>query len=134
MDISATGLDVEWRRLEVIAQNLANASSASSPGAPAYPVMRLVSGPKASFVEHLTRPEDLAGVEVYGVEPVVLPPRKVHEPGNPLADTDGFVTYPGIDQAAEMTLMLKTARAYEANLVAMDTARQMYLKATSMGR
>lgn len=134
MDISATGLDVEWRRLEVIAQNLANANSASAPGAPAAPIMRLVSGPKAKFADHLTRVEDLAGVEVYGVEPAGLPPRKVREPGNPLADKDGYVTYPGLDQASEMTLMLKTARAYEANLVAMDTARQMYLKATSMGR
>ncbi len=63
-----------------------------------------------------------------------VPPRRVHEPGNPQADADGYVDYPGFDQAAEMTLMLKTSRAYESNIVAMNAARDMYLKALELGR
>lgn len=130
-----TGLDVEWRRLEVISQNIANSNSIRTASGGPYQAMRLVSGPKTSFAGHLNRPEDgLAGVAVYGVEPVTLPPRKVHEPGNPLADADGYVSYPGLDQAAEMTLMVKTARSYEANIVAMNSARQMYVKALDIGR
>jgi flagellar basal-body rod protein FlgC len=133
MEISMTGLDVEWRRLEVIAQNLANANTAISPTGAGFHVTRLVSGPKTGFAGHLNA-DDLGGVAAYGLEPVSTPPRRVHEPGNPLADKDGYVTYPGLDQAAEMTLMLKTARSYEANIVAMNSARQMYVKALSMGR
>jgi flagellar basal-body rod protein FlgC len=137
MEISRTGLDVEWRRLEVIAENLANASTTRTATGEPYRAMRLLSGPKVSFERHLAgdpQTAALAGVEVYGIEPTDLPPRKVYEPANPQADPDGFVTYPGFDHAAEMTLMVKTARVYEANIVAMNAARQMYLKALDLGK
>lgn len=135
MEISRTALDVEWRRLEVIAANLANANSAGVQGGSAYRPVRLVSGPSRTFGQRLGDGDaGLAGVEVYGLEPVSATPRRVHEPGNPQADAEGYVTYPGLDHAAEMTLMVKTARAYEANVVAMNTARQMYLKAMEIGR
>jgi len=134
MEISRTGLDVEWRRLEVIAQNLANANSSSRPGTEGYRALQLVSGPR--FADHLGGGGSgrLGGVQVYGVEPSAAAPRRVHEPGNPNADADGYVTYPGVDHAGEMTLMVTTSRAYEANVVAMNTARQMYMKALDLGR
>jgi flagellar basal-body rod protein FlgC len=134
MEISRTGLDVEWRRLEVIAQNLANANSSAAAGAEPYQALRLVSGPR--FADHLAGSGSprLAGVQVYGVEPTGAAARRVHEPGNPNADADGYVSYPGVDHAAEMTLMVVTSRAYEANVVAMNTARQMYLKALDLGK
>ncbi|HMC91816.1 MAG TPA: flagellar basal body rod C-terminal domain-containing protein, partial [Allosphingosinicella sp.] len=59
---------------------------------------------------------------------------RVHEPGNPNADADGFVTYPGVDHAGQMTQLVQTSRAYEANIVAMTAARQMYAKALDLGR
>lgn len=122
MEISRTGLDVEWRRLEVIAQNLANASSVG------YQPRRLVSGPIGSFRDHV------AGVEVKTVTLTGTTPHLVHEPGNPQADGRGFVAYPAIDQASEMTMMVKASRVYEANIVAMNSARQMYSKALELGR
>jgi len=122
MEISRTGLDVEWRRLEIIAQNLANASSAG------YQPRRLVSGPAGSFKDHV------GGVEVKDVALTGASPNLVHEPNNPQADSRGFVSYPGIDQAAEMTMMVKASRVYEANIVAMNSARQMYSKALELGR
>jgi flagellar basal-body rod protein FlgC len=60
--------------------------------------------------------------------------RRVHEPGHPHADTDGFVSYPAVDHAGEMTLMIKTSRSYEANLTAMNIAHQMYNRALELGR
>ncbi len=142
MEISMTGLDVEWRRLEIIAQNLANVNSAQTPDGGVYRALRLISGPqklsapqKTTFAGQLGHDEtELNGVAVYGVDSVDAAPRKVREPGNPLADADGFVSYPGIDNAAEMVLMVKTSRSYEANMVAMNAARQMYVKALEMGR
>jgi flagellar basal-body rod protein FlgC len=135
MEISLTGLDVEWRRLEVIANNLANMNTVKTPDGGPYRAMRLISGPKTSFEEHVgADPSNLGGVAVYGVEPSNAPPRKVHEPGNPMADQNGDVAYPDIDHAAEMVLMVKTSRAYEANLVAMNAAREMYVKSLDIGR
>lgn len=131
MEISRTGLEVEWRRLEIIAENLANANTTRTANGEPYRAMRLLSGPKADFASYLS---SAAGVTIYGVEPMDLPARSVHEPGHPDADTNGFVTYPGVDHAAEMALMVKTARTYEANIVAMNAARQMYLKALELGK
>lgn len=137
MEISLTGMDVEWRRLEVIADNIANMNTVRTPLGEPYRAMRLISGPRTGFQRYLAQGaanRSLGGVEAYGVEPMNLPPRSVYEPGNPQADTKGFVSYPGFDHAAEMTLLVKTSRAYEANAVALDLARQMYAKALEMGR
>ncbi len=137
MEISRTGLEVEWRRLEVIAQNLANASSTLDATGQPYHAMRLISGPAASFADVLAGRADqsgLRGVAVYSIEAQNLPPRRVYEPSHPQADLDGYVTYPGFDHAAEMALMVKTSRSYEANIVAMNSARQMYTKALEIGR
>lgn len=137
IEISLTGLDVEWRRLEVIATNLANANTALDALGDPFRPLHLISGPQADFSQFLSgEPEDssqLKGTAVYGIEEQSVSPRLVHEPGNPQADENGFVAYPGIDHAAEMTLMIKTARIYEANLVAVSTARQMYSKALEIG-
>jgi flagellar basal-body rod protein FlgC len=136
MEISRSGLDVEWRRLEVIAQNIANLSTSATATGQVYRGQRLVSGPKADFAKLLAggKAQDLGGVMVYGVEPLQAPPRRVYEPSHPNADAQGYVSYPGIDQAGEMSLMVKTARAYEANIVAMNAARQMYSKALEIGK
>lgn len=137
MEISRTALDVEWRRLEVIAQNIANASTTLDASGAPYQALRLLSGPRGSFAEMVdgksSRP-NLQGVAVYSVEAQNIPPRRVYEPAHPQADVKGYVNYPGFDHASEMALMVKTSRAYEANIVALNTARQMYAKALEIGR
>jgi flagellar basal-body rod protein FlgC len=135
MEISRTGLDVEWRRLEVIAENLANANSSRAEDGTPYQGRVLVSGPAHQFAAHLdgVTEASLDGVAVYGVEPMQTGTRLVHEPGNPQADANGMVSYPAIDQALQMTLMVKTARAYQSNIVAMNAAREMYSRAIDLG-
>ncbi len=142
MEISRTGLDVEWRRLELIAQNLANADVARTTKGTIYRSQNLITGPKGDFASMLDRAGSAGGVDIsglkgiaaFGIEVSDAPPRRVREPANPLADANGFVSYPAIDHAEQMTLMVKTARAYEANLVAMNAAREMYGKALELGR
>ena len=137
MEISRTGLDVEWRRMEVIAQNIANANTSLTALGQPYRAMRLITGPRTSFADRLSQApqqQTLGGVAVYGLEPVNAAPRRAYEPENPQADADGFVSYPGVDHAAEMALLVKTSRAYEANIVAMNAARQMYVKAMEIGK
>ncbi|HWW12836.1 MAG TPA: flagellar basal body rod protein FlgC [Brevundimonas sp.] len=134
MKISRSGMDVEWRRMEVIAANLANLNTTRTALGEPFEPLRLVSGPRMNFNAHLAEAAGLEGVEVYGVERTGDAPRRVHEPNHPHADADGYVTYPGIDHAGEMTLLVQTARAYEANLVALNAGRQMYAKALEIGR
>ncbi|HYC68874.1 flagellar basal body rod protein FlgC [Brevundimonas sp.] len=134
MQISRTGLDVEWRRMEVIAANLANLNTTRTALGEPYQPLRLVSGPRMDFNAHLAAGAGLTGVQVYGVEPTTEPARRVYEPSHPHADADGYVRYPALDHATEMTLLLQTARAYEANLMALSAGRQMYAKALEIGR
>lgn len=137
MEISRTALDVEWRRLEVIAQNIANANTTVDASGAPYRALRLLSGPRGTFSDIVNgKPANanLQGVAVYSVEAQNLPPRRVYEPAHPQADAEGYVTFPGFDHASEMTLLLKTSRAYEANIVALNTARQMFAKALDIGR
>ena len=137
MQISLSGLDAEWQRLELIAQNLANMNTTRTADGGAYRPVRLVTGPDRSFSAVMAdrgRSVEASGVRVLGVEPLQNGLRMVHEPGHPDADADGFVTYPNIDHAAQMTLMLRASRAYEANLTAVSIAQQMYSRALEMGR
>jgi len=137
MEISRTGLDVEWQRLQLIAQNLANVNTTRTETGEPYRALRLLSGPRTSFGELLAgtaSPPQPQGVRVTGVEPVPGNVRRVYEPGHPHADPEGFVSYPDIDHAGEMTLLVRTSRAYEANLAAMNIAHQMYTRALELGR
>lgn len=138
LKISMSGLDIEWQRLQVIAQNLANMNSTRDALGGAYKPQRLVSGPDVGFEALLARSASslpmAAGVRVMGVEEIEGAERRVLEPNHPHADADGFVTYPKIDHATEMALMLKTSRIYEANLAALTLSRQMYARAIDFGK
>ena len=136
MQISRTGLDVEWQRLQVIAHNLANMQSSRTADGHPVRVLSLVSGPIGGFRQALRQAghAEPTGVAVLGVEPQAAGFRRVYEPANPQADAHGFVSYPAVDHAGEMTLMIRTARAYEANLTALNIAHQMYAHALELGR
>ena len=136
IQISRSALDVEWQRLEVIASNIANMNTTrTASGAPFRP-SRLLSGPAASFasVVRASAPAKPAGVRVLGVQEVPGGVRQVYEPTHPHADTAGFVSYPEVDHAGDMALLVKTSRIYEANVTAMSIAQQMYSRALSLGK
>lgn len=136
MAISRTGMDVEWQRLQVIANNLANLNTTRTADGSAFIPSRLVSGPRQSFGSLMagTSAAALSGVQSYGTEQQAGSVRRVYEPSHPHADADGFVTYPEIDRAGEMTMMIQASRAYEANLVALNLAHQMYSRALELGK
>lgn len=137
MEISRSGMDVEWQRLQVIAQNLANLNTTRTATGEPFRAMRLLSGPRANFAEMISgkgSAQQLGGVQVMGLEVAGTGFRRVHEPSHPHADAQGFVSYPDIDHAGEMALMIKTSRTYEANLTAMNIAQQMYSRALELGR
>lgn len=136
MAISRSALDVEWQRLQVIAQNLANLNTSKMANGEPFRPQRLISGPNLSFAETLskTKVSNPTTVRVLGIEAMPSGVRRVYDPTDPQADAQGFVNMSQIDQAAEMTLMIRTSRTYEANLTALGIARQMFLKALDLGR
>lgn len=135
--ISRSALDVEWQRMQIVAQNLANENTSRVAAGGAYQPLRLLSGPARAFSALLGRDaigSEPRGVKVIGVEVSSNAARRVQDPGHPDADAAGYVEYPGVDHAAEMALLVKTARVYESNLVALSLAQQMNMRALEIGK
>jgi flagellar basal-body rod protein FlgC len=130
--ISGAGMTVEKARVDVIATNLANAHSTRSLDGGTFRPLRLVSAAAAPDFPGLLA-SALRGPEVVEVRPLETAPRLAYEPGHPDADGKGFVSYPGIQPAAEMILMLTAVRAYEANVAALNAAKSMALRALELG-
>lgn len=135
--ISATGMTVEKVRLDTTAVNLANVHSTRGPdGALFQPLSVKVGETRSSFAagfDQLAGAGLLRGAHVVRIEPTNVAPRRVYEPGNPSADEQGFVAMPGVNQVTEMVNMASALRAYEANVVAMNAAKTMALKALELG-
>ncbi len=137
VSISRSALDVEWQRLQIVAQNLANENTTGIGGKLAYRPMTLVSGPDGGFANALAAGDSAGvpkGVRVLGIETRGDPIRRVYDPNHPAADASGFVSYPNIDHAAEMIALMRTARAYESNLTALGLAQQMAARALEIGK
>jgi flagellar basal-body rod protein FlgC len=127
-DISASGMAAERLRMQVIAENLANANSTK--GADGLPYRRktvvLQEAPQFDSV--------LAGVEATGIVEDTRPGRQVKDPTNPDADKNGFVTLPNVDSVTEMVDLITSQRGFEANVQAMNDAKQMFQKALDILR
>lgn len=132
--VSAAGMEVERTRVEVASLNLANAHAVQAPGLPGFQPLRVVATASGGFGAQVEEGLAAAALPAVTVEPSAAPPRKVHEPGHPLADARGFVAYPGVDPATEMVELMSATRAYEANVAALNTARALALKTLDIGR
>jgi len=122
MDISASGLYAERARMNVIANNLANANSTRTPeGGPFRRQLILLRGNEAANTDTL---ENL-GVEVMGVVDDPTPFPMVFNPGHPDANADGYVAMPNVNVVEEMVDMITAVRAYEANITAIEANKSM---------
>jgi flagellar basal-body rod protein FlgC len=134
--ISATGMNVEKFRLDTTAVNLANIHSGKGPDGKLFrPLHVTITEARENFAVGFERMSgaQLHGAEVLSVEESDVAPRKMYEPGNPEADDKGFVSLPGVNQVTEMVNLTSALRAYEANVVAMNAAKSMALKALELG-
>jgi flagellar basal-body rod protein FlgC len=137
--ISAAGMDLERQRVDVATLNLANANTVQAPNGRGYVPMRVVARSLAALpggFQNLVISGG-AGMNAAGatvtVEPLDVAARQSYDPGHPYADEHGFVRYAPVDTATEMMTMMSAIRAYEANVAAMNTSRQMAVKALEIG-
>jgi len=134
--ISASGLDAQKRRLEVISSNLANAESTRTVEGGPYrrrdvlfastPVMAAIEEPTRFF-------EIYQGVKVSKIVLDKQPFKSVFDPQHPDANADGYVEYPNINTITEMVNMISALRSYDANVTALDASKSMALKALEIG-
>lgn len=132
---AASALSVERVRIEAAVSNLANAESTRSANGQPYRRRDVVirAEPIESFGDALGR-TTATGVKVVGVVEDQSEFRRRYEPSHPDADKDGFVSLPNVDAPQEMVDMLGAARAYQANLAAINIIRDMVAKALELGK
>jgi len=132
---SASALSVERTRIETAVSNMANAESTrSADGGPYRRRDVLLAAEPVSAFDAALGSAGAIGVRVAGIVQDQEPFRKRYEPSHPDADDAGFVSFPNVDTPQEMVDMLGAARAYQANLAAITTIRQMVAKALELGR
>ena len=122
--ISGSALTAEKLRMDVIANNIANSQTTRTAEGGPFQRHRVV------FSEMAPSAQGQAGAGVM-VSEINLDTRAgniVNDPTHPDADAQGNVALPNVDIATEMVDMISATRAYEANIVAMQTAKQMFSK------
>ncbi|MGH2901617.1 MAG: flagellar basal body rod protein FlgC [Solirubrobacteraceae bacterium] len=128
---AATGLSAERLRMDVTAENLANAQTTRGADGQAYRRKVVVLQEDApSFGSTLDGAlgRNGAGVKVAEIAQDATPNRLVYDPGHPDADARGYVSMPNVQPVTEMVDLITASRGYEANVTVMQTAKQMFTK------
>lgn len=134
LEISASGLYAQRKRLDVIASNLANIETTRTDrGEPYRRKMVVMSTKPVRDFDHILASQ-AEGVKIDDIVEDDSSFRKIFSPGHPDADEDGYLLKPNVDLVVETTNMLMARRAFEANVAAMKSVRQMVLKALEIGR
>jgi flagellar basal-body rod protein FlgC len=133
IDVTAGALNAQKTRLDIVAQNIANAQTTRGPDG--LPYQRKT----VSFETELLRSTKAGGsslqsVHVGKISADATPGARVYDPSHPDAQKDGFVNMPNVNMAFEMVDLMSASRAYEANLSVVKNARQMAMKAMEIGK
>jgi flagellar basal-body rod protein FlgC len=125
-DIASSGLSAERLRMEIAATNIANAQSTrTEDGGPYRRQQVMFSAALDGAMGRSKGAHGIGGVEIVDVVEDQSEMPRVHMPGHPDADSDGYVTYPNVKMAHELVDLMTAARAYEANLKALQVFRTM---------
>ena len=131
--IASSGLAAERMRMEVAANNIANANSTrTADGTPYRRQQVIFSAAMQKAMGRSASTDHLTGVSIEGVQDDMSELPRLHSPGHPDADADGFVTLPNVKLPHEMVDMMTAARAYEANLKSLQIFRSMTEQSLSL--
>lgn len=140
INTSGSGLTAEQLRMDVIANNIANVNSTrTSKGGP-YRRQRVIFTPREPqvfFNIPYVKTQVIyngRGVRVIGIEEDPSPLRIEYRPEHPDADKDGYVKFPNVNVVMEMADMITATRAYEANVAAMRSAKEMMIRALDISK
>ena len=129
IEIAASGLTAQRVRLDIIANNIANAETTRTERGTPYrrqlPIFQERTSRKVPFSPPFPVESPGEGVRVVKIVEDPSPFRKVYQPGHPDADKDGYVLYPNVNVVLEMADMIDATRAYEANLALITNNKQM---------
>lgn len=142
-ETNASGMTAERFRMDIISQNLANATTTRTEDGSAYRRKIVTFTEKDTSPSHTFRnvlensrsKYSGRGVKVDTVsEDYANEMVKTYDPSHPDADEDGYVTYPNVNTVTEMTDLIDASRGYEANVTAFNTSKSIAMKGLEIGR
>ena len=131
-EVSASAMSAQSVRLNTTASNMANADSISSSLEQTYrsrepvfaAVMKGLQGSDAQSV----------GVRVAGIVESDAPLESRYEPGNPMANEEGYIFLPNVNMVDQMANMISASRSYQNNVEVLDTSKQLLLATIRLGQ
>jgi len=134
-DIAGSGMAAQSVRLNTTASNLANADSVATTADGVYkarhPIFEAV---RAQLAMAGANPESNPAVRVTGIYESTAPASQRYEPGNPLADANGYVFAPAVNVVEEMVNMISASRSYQNNVEVMNTSKELLLATLRLGQ
>ncbi len=135
-DIAGSGMAAQSVRLNTVASNLANAESVSGTAEGAYkakhPVFEAVKASMQAAAGGGTDPS--AAVQVTSIMEDTRAPEMRYQPGNPLANAEGYVFAPNVNVVEEMVDMISASRAYQNNVEVMNTSKELLMATLRLGQ
>jgi flagellar basal-body rod protein FlgC len=138
ISISASGMEAQRSRAEIITENLANADTTRTPDGGPYKRKDAVfttSPVSSSFSDALSSASgQTLGVAVSDITIDDRDPERRYMPGHPDADADGYVAFPRVDPAEEMVDLMSASRSYQANVAAISAVKEMIARSIDLFR
>ena len=133
-DTAGSGMAAQSLRLNTVASNLANADSVSSTQQGAYRAKEPLFAAVKQRVEGAMADAGAVGVKVDGLteSQAAVPSR--YEPGNPMADANGYVYGSNVNPVDELVNMISASRSYQNNVEVMNTTKQLMVKTLDLGK
>lgn len=130
-EIAGSGLSAQTTRLNVTASNVSNAQSVASSPESAYKARNPVFA--TAFKNAFQTDSENAGVRTLGIVENNAEHPKRYEPGNPLADDDGYIYLSNVNAIEEMTNMMSASRSYQNNVEVINTSKELLLQTLRLG-
>ncbi len=134
--IAGSGLTANRIRMDVTAENLANANTTKGANGLPYQRQEVVlaqakgstgfDGALSGAVQAEGASAPPGGVEVTGIVGDSTPDQLVYDPSNPEADAQGYVKMPNVSTVTEMTDLISEQQSYQSDVTAMQTAKSMF--------
>jgi flagellar basal-body rod protein FlgC len=133
-DIAGSGMSAQSVRLNTVASNLANAESVSGDAKTAYRARHPVFEAVRAQLAGQQGGDPGAAVRVASITEDSRAPEMRYQPGNPLANADGYVFAPNVNAVEEMVDMISASRAYQNNVEIMNTSKDLLLATLRLGQ
>lgn len=128
--LAGSAISAQNVRLDLIANNLANAESVAGSPEDVYRAKAPIF--QAVFDEAMG--SQGVALRVVGIAEDQTPPQKQYAPDDPLADENGYIYMPNVNAVEEMSNMMSASRAFQINVEMMSTSKELLLRTLSIGQ